>query len=68
MATHHLPPIVTKIVAFKSHVNTYTMDSKDELVIFDFFAHPIPLLFATNVTCDLSKVIKGILIAHVAWN
>jgi hypothetical protein len=41
------------------------MESKDELVFVDFFIHPIPLVFATNITCDLSKAIKGILVANV---
>jgi hypothetical protein len=43
----------------------YTMESKDELAFVDFFVHPIPLLFATNITCDLSKATKGILVANV---
>jgi hypothetical protein len=41
------------------------MEPKDELVFVDFFVHPIFLLFATNITCDLSKVIRGILVASV---
>jgi hypothetical protein len=48
--------------------NTHVMESKDEVVFVNFFIHPIPLLFATNITCDLSKVIKGILVANVACN
>jgi hypothetical protein len=48
--------------------NTYTMESKDELVFVDFFVPPIPLSFATNITCDLSKVIKGILVTNVAYD
>jgi len=45
--------------------NMYTMESKDELVFVDFFVHPISLSFATNITCNLFKVIKGILVANV---
>jgi hypothetical protein len=45
--------------------NMYTMESKDELVIVDFFFHPIPLSFVTNIVCNLSKVTKGILVAIV---
>ncbi len=41
MATHHLPSIVTKIVA---RDNMYTMESKDELVFVGFFIHPIPFV------------------------
>jgi hypothetical protein len=41
------------------------MESKDELVFVDFFVHPIPLSFTINITCDLSKVTKGILVANV---
>jgi hypothetical protein len=63
MAAHHLPSIVTKIVTCD---NTYTMKSKYELVFVNFFVHPIPLLFATNITCDLSKATKGIFVANVA--
>jgi len=46
----------------------YTMESKDELVFVDLFIHLIPLLFVTNITCDLSKATKGILVANVAYN
>jgi len=56
VATHHLLLIMTKIVACD---NTYTMESKDELVFVDFFVHPIPLLFVTNITCNLSKGLRG---------
>jgi hypothetical protein len=41
------------------------MESKDELVFVDFFVHLIPLLFMINITCDLSKEIKGILVFNV---
>jgi hypothetical protein len=44
------------------------MESKDELVFINFFVHPILLSFATNITCDLSKAIKGILIATIAYD
>jgi len=44
MATHHLFSIVTKIVACD---NMYTMESKDELVFFDYLFHPMPF-----VICD----------------
>jgi hypothetical protein len=46
----------------------YTMESKDELVFIDFFVHLIPLSFATNITWDLSKVTKGILVAYVVYD
>jgi hypothetical protein len=46
----------------------YRMESKDELVFVDFFIHPIPLSFVTNITCDLFKVIKGILVTNVVCN
>jgi hypothetical protein len=62
VATHHLPSIMTKIVACD---NTYTMESKDELVFVDFLVHLIPFVFVTNITCDLFKMTKGILVANV---
>jgi hypothetical protein len=46
----------------------YTMESKDENVFVDFFIHSIPLSFVTNITCNLSKVTKGILIANVVYD
>jgi hypothetical protein len=46
----------------------YIMESKDELVFVDFFIHPIPLSFAIDITCNLSKVTKGILIANVTFD
>jgi hypothetical protein len=49
-----------------THDNTYTMKVKDELVFVDFFFHPILFVFATNVSCNLSKVTNEILIAIVA--
>jgi hypothetical protein len=63
MITHHLLSIVTKIVTCG---NTYTMESKDEFILVNFFFIQYLLLFVTNVTCDLSKANKGILIANVA--
>jgi hypothetical protein len=42
------------------------MVSKDEFVFVDLFFHPIPLSFMTDVACDLSKMIKGILVTNVA--
>jgi hypothetical protein len=45
--------------------NTYTMGSKDGLVFVDFFFHSIPLSFATNVSCNLSKASNEILVANV---
>jgi hypothetical protein len=65
VATHHLLSIVTKIIACE---NMYTMELKDELIFVDFFVHPIPLSLVTNITCNLSKTTKGILIANVAYN
>jgi hypothetical protein len=69
MGTHHLPPNNDQnsciLVACD---NTYTMESKDEVVFVDFIVHPIPLLFVTNITCDLSKATKGILVANVGCN
>ncbi len=44
------------------------MESKDEHVFVDFFVHPIPISFANNITCDLSKVTKGIIGANVVRN
>jgi hypothetical protein len=41
------------------------METNDELVFVDFFIHPILLSFVTNITCDLSKVTKGILVVNV---
>jgi hypothetical protein len=41
MATHHSPSLMTLVVACD---NTYIMESKDELVVVDFFVHPIPLV------------------------
>jgi hypothetical protein len=46
----------------------YIMKSKDELVFVGIFVQPIPLLFATNITCDLSKATKEILVANVICN
>jgi hypothetical protein len=46
--------------------NMCIMESKDELVFVDFFVHLIPLLFASNITCNLSKATNGILVANVA--
>ncbi len=65
MATFYLPLIATKIIACD---NTYIMESKDELVFVYFFIHPIPLLFVTNITWDLSKATKRILVANVVYN
>jgi hypothetical protein len=48
--------------------NMFTMESKDELVFVDFFFHLIPLSFVINITCDLSKAIKGILVTNVIYN
>ncbi len=62
---HHLPSIVTKIIASVACDNMYTMELKDELVFVDFFIHPIPLSFVTNITYDLLKVTEGILVANV---
>jgi hypothetical protein len=42
------------------------MESKDEFAFVDIFVHPIPLSFGINITCNLLKVIKGILVANVA--
>jgi hypothetical protein len=42
------------------------MESKDELIFVKFFVHPIPLLFVTNITCNLSKASDGILVTNVA--
>ncbi len=42
--------------------NTYTMESKDELVFVDLFFHPIPLVICNNVSCDFPNVINEILI------
>jgi hypothetical protein len=41
------------------------MESKDEFVFVEFFFHPIPLLFVTNVSCDLLKATNEILVANV---
>jgi hypothetical protein len=68
MVAHHLSSIVTKMVILVACDNTYTMESKDELVFVDFFIHPIPLSFVTNITCDLSRVIKGILVTNVVYD
>jgi hypothetical protein len=45
----------------------YTMELKDVVVFVDFFVHPIPL-FVFNITCDLFKATKGILVTNVACN
>ncbi len=69
METHHLPPIVTKIVAFWSHVTICIQWSQRMnlyLLIFSFIQYP--LSFVTNITCDLSKAIKGILVTNVTCN
>jgi hypothetical protein len=65
VATHHLPSIVTKIVACD---NMYKIESKDELVFVGFFVHPIPLIVETNITCNLLKVTRGILVANVTYS
>jgi hypothetical protein len=43
----NLSLIMTKIVALNSCDNMYIMESKDELILVDFFVHLIPL-----VICD----------------
>ncbi len=43
----------------------FIMESKDELIFVDFFVHPIHFSFVTNITCNLSKAIKGILVTNV---
>jgi len=40
----------------------YIMESKDELVLVDFFFHLIP--FVVCDTCDLSKVTKEIFVTN----
>jgi hypothetical protein len=40
MATHHLP----SIGILDAYDNTYTMESKDELVFVNFFFCPIPFV------------------------
>jgi hypothetical protein len=44
------------------------MESKDELVFFEFFFFQYPLSFATNVSCDLSNMTNEILVANVAYD
>jgi len=44
------------------------MESKDELVFVDFFLIQYLLLFATNVSCNLSKATNEILVANVTYN
>jgi len=48
--------------------NMYIMESKDDLVFVFFFPIQYPLSFATNITCDLFKATKGILVANVVCN
>jgi hypothetical protein len=48
--------------------NTYTMESKDELVFVDFLFIQYPLSFVINITCDLSKATKGIIVTNVICN
>jgi len=48
--------------------NIYTLELKDELVLANLFFIQYPLSFAINITCDLSKVIKGILATNVTYN
>jgi hypothetical protein len=38
------------------------------LYLLTFFFIQYPLSFAINITCNLSKVMKGILVANVAYN
>jgi hypothetical protein len=46
------------------------MESKDELVFLEKKFIQYPLLFVTNIACDLFKVTKGILVKNVIceWN
>jgi hypothetical protein len=41
------------------------MESKDEFVFILFIFIQYPLLFVTNITCDLSEMTKKILVANV---
>ncbi len=64
MIAHHLPSIVTKIVACD---NMYTIESKYEhLLILSFIKYS--LLFVTNITRDLSKATKEIFVTNVVCN
>ncbi len=66
MVAHHLPSIVIKIVASESHVIIHIQWSQRMnlyLLIFLFIQYR--LSFTTNITCDLSKAIKRILVTNV---
>ncbi len=45
--------------------NMYIMESKDEFVFVDFLFIQYLLLFAINVSCDLSKATNEILVAKL---
>jgi hypothetical protein len=65
VAAHHLPSIVTKIVAsYFACDNMYKMESKHYLLNFSFIQYL--LLLAINIACDLSKATKWILVTNVA--
>jgi hypothetical protein len=44
----------------------YTMDSKDDFVFVDFSFIQYLLLFVTNITCNLFKATKWILVVKTS--
>ncbi len=67
MATNHLPSIVIKIVAFYSYVTICIQwIQKMNLLTFSFIQYP--LSFVTNISCNLFKATKGILITNVVYD
>jgi hypothetical protein len=66
VTTHHLPLIVTKIIAFLSHVTIHIKWSQwMNLYLLTFSFIQYPLSFATNIACDLFKMTNKILVEDV---
>jgi hypothetical protein len=67
VVTSHFPQSGVATIAVACD-NMYTMESKDELVFVDFFFIQYRLSFATNVSCNLSKLTNEIFVTNFACN
>jgi len=59
--------------SLKNHIvvasnNTYMANQRMKVYFIDFLFIQNSLLFATNVTCNLSNTITKILVTNVAYN
>jgi len=67
VATHHLPSIMGKTVISCSHVIIHIQWSQRmNLYLLTILFIQYPLSFMINITCNLSKATKGILVTNVA--